>query len=113
MLASSSKGIVAATPLSQDVQAAPLRLFFPKGNSRGEGAAITSGDQPSESTARRGEGVAATFRQSYFPFARWVLLLLATSAFAQQSATVEEPARFLAGLPVEGPLESLSQTEAW
>jgi hypothetical protein len=41
------------------------------------------------------------------------LILLATSAFAQQSATVEETARFLAGLPVDGPLESLIQTEAW
>ena len=42
-----------------------------------------------------------------------VLLLAANSAIAQKPATLDETARFLAGLPVEGPLQPLSQTEAW
>lgn len=40
-----------------------------------------------------------------------VLLCSATSAFAQP--TVDETARFLAGLPVNGPLAPLTQTPAW
>jgi hypothetical protein len=42
-----------------------------------------------------------------------LLLLLAGSVFAQRAATLDETALFLAGLPVGGPLEALSQTEAW
>ena len=41
------------------------------------------------------------------------LILLATSAFAQQSPTLDETARFLAGLAVNGALEPLTQTEVW
>ena len=47
------------------------------------------------------------FRASIF------LLLLAGLAFAQRPPTLDETALFLAGLPVGGPLEALSQTEAW
>jgi hypothetical protein len=41
------------------------------------------------------------------------LLLLAASAFAQQPPTLDDSAKFLAGLPVKGPLEPLMQNEAW
>ena len=41
------------------------------------------------------------------------LILLATSAFAQQSPTLDETARFLAGLPVTGVLEPLTEAEGW
>ena len=41
------------------------------------------------------------------------LIFLATSAFAQQSPTLDETARFLAGLPVTGVLEPLTQAEGW
>jgi len=40
------------------------------------------------------------------------LLLLAASAFAQPP-TLDDSAKFLAGLPVKGPLEPLMQNEAW
>ena len=40
-------------------------------------------------------------------------LILAGSALAQSSATLDETARFLAGLPVEGPLAPLMATPAW
>jgi hypothetical protein len=40
-------------------------------------------------------------------------IVLTTSAFAQQSPTLDETGRFLAGLPVEGALEQLTQTEVW
>ena len=42
-----------------------------------------------------------------------LLMLLAGSAFAQQGPTVDESARFLAGLPVNGALEPFTQAEAW
>lgn len=42
-----------------------------------------------------------------------LLILLAASAFAQQGPTVDDSARFLAGLPVKGALEPLTQTEVW
>ena len=42
-----------------------------------------------------------------------VILLVAGSTFAQQTATLDETARFLAGLPVEGALAPLMQTPAW
>ena len=41
------------------------------------------------------------------------LILLATSAFAQQPPTLDDTARFLGGLPVTGALEPLTQTEVW
>lgn len=40
-------------------------------------------------------------------------MLLATSAFGQQRPTLDDSARFLAGLPVKGALESLTQSEVW
>lgn len=40
-------------------------------------------------------------------------MLLAASAFAQQRPTLDESARFLAGLPVEGALAPLTQSEIW
>jgi hypothetical protein len=40
-------------------------------------------------------------------------MLLAASAFAQQGPTLDDSARFLAGLPVKGALEPLTQTEVW
>jgi hypothetical protein len=40
-------------------------------------------------------------------------MLLAASAFAQQRPTLDEGARFLAGLPVEGALAPLTQSEIW
>ena len=43
----------------------------------------------------------------------WLLLLATGSAFAQSSVTVDETARFLAGLPVEGPLAPLMATPGW
>ena len=39
-------------------------------------------------------------------------MLLATSAFAHPP-TLDDTAKFLAGLPVQGPLQALTQTEAW
>lgn len=42
-----------------------------------------------------------------------LLLFVAGSAFAQQPATVDEVARFLAGMPVEGALAPLAQTPEW
>ncbi|MEY2488909.1 MAG: hypothetical protein QOC70_851 [Verrucomicrobiota bacterium] len=45
-------------------------------------------------------------------YALVLLLLLPTPAFAQPP-TLDETAHFLAGLPVTGPLEPLTQTEAW
>ena len=39
-------------------------------------------------------------------------MLLAVSAFAQPP-TLDDTAKFLGGLPVKGPLEPLTQTEAW
>jgi hypothetical protein len=42
----------------------------------------------------------------------YLLLLLATSAFAQR-ATIDDTARFLAGIPVRGPLEPLTHDAAW
>jgi hypothetical protein len=47
---------------------------------------------------------------------RYVLFLsmfLAASAFAQGPPTLDDTAKFLAGLPVRGPLEAHTQTEAW
>lgn len=47
---------------------------------------------------------------------RYALILwmfLAASAFAQQQATLDDTAKFLAGLPVKGPLEALTQSEEW
>ena len=41
------------------------------------------------------------------------LLLLGRCAFAQSSPTLDETARFLAGLPVEGALEGLVHTDVW
>ena len=41
------------------------------------------------------------------------LFCTAASAFAQVPVTVDETARFLAGLPVEGPLAPLMQSPAW
>jgi hypothetical protein len=40
-------------------------------------------------------------------------MLLAASAFAQGPPTLDETARFLAGLPVKGALEPLTQSETW
>ncbi len=40
-------------------------------------------------------------------------LTAASAAFAQSVPTTNETARFLAGLPVEGPLAPLTQTPAW
>jgi hypothetical protein len=40
-------------------------------------------------------------------------MLLATSAFGQQRPTLDDSARFLAGLPVKGALEPLTQSEVW
>lgn len=40
-------------------------------------------------------------------------MLLAASAFGQQLPTLDETARFLAGLPVNGALEPLTQMEVW
>ncbi|MDP9005279.1 MAG: hypothetical protein M3N12_10890 [Verrucomicrobiota bacterium] len=47
---------------------------------------------------------------------RYVLvfsLLLAASVPAPGAPTLDESARFLAGLPVEGALKPLTQSEAW
>jgi hypothetical protein len=41
------------------------------------------------------------------------LMFLAATAFAQKPPTLDDSAKFLAGLPVKGPLEALSNTEAW
>ena len=41
------------------------------------------------------------------------LMFLAVSAFAQGVPTLNDTAHFLAGLPVQGPLEPLLQTDAW
>jgi hypothetical protein len=41
------------------------------------------------------------------------LMLVAASAFAQESPTLDDTAHFLAGLPVEGALEPLTQSEVW
>ena len=41
-----------------------------------------------------------------------LLMLLAVSAFAQPP-TLDDTAHFLAGLPVKGPLEPLTQSEVW
>jgi hypothetical protein len=40
-------------------------------------------------------------------------LCAAVSAFAQQTATIDETARFLAGIPVTGALEPLTHDPAW
>ena len=40
-------------------------------------------------------------------------MLLAAPAFAQQPPTLDDSAHFLAGLPVKGVLEPLTQSEAW
>ena len=40
-------------------------------------------------------------------------LVTAIQAFAQNGATIDETARFLAGLPVTGPLEPLTHDPAW
>lgn len=40
-------------------------------------------------------------------------MLLAASALAQQPPTLDDSAHFLAGLPVKGALEPLTQSEAW
>jgi hypothetical protein len=40
-------------------------------------------------------------------------LVLAASAFAQRTPTLDDSAHFLAGLPVKGPLEQLTQTDVW
>jgi hypothetical protein len=40
-------------------------------------------------------------------------MLLAASAFAQGGPTLDESAHFLAGLPVKGALEPLTQSEVW
>jgi hypothetical protein len=42
-----------------------------------------------------------------------LLLFLTSSALAQQSPTLDDTAHFLAGLPVKGALEPLTQTEVW
>jgi hypothetical protein len=42
-----------------------------------------------------------------------LLMILAASAFAQPGPTVDDSARFLAGLPVKGALEPLTQAEVW
>lgn len=49
------------------------------------------------------------------PRALIALTLLASCAFGQEnpSPILDETARFLAGLPVEGPLEPLTQTATW
>ncbi len=46
---------------------------------------------------------------------RLILLLLLGShfAFAQSPPTLDATARFLAGMPVEGPLAPLMETPAW
>ncbi len=41
------------------------------------------------------------------------LLLVPFSAMAQDAPTIDQTARFLAGMPVEGPLAPLMQTPAW
>jgi len=41
------------------------------------------------------------------------LLLLATPAFAQKPPTLDDTAKFLAGLQVKGPLEPMTQTAGW
>jgi hypothetical protein len=46
-------------------------------------------------------------------YALVLLMLLAASALAQQGPTLDDSARFLAGLPVKGALEPLTQTEVW
>jgi hypothetical protein len=43
----------------------------------------------------------------------WTLLFAAGSAFAQSQMTVDETARFLAGLPVDGALAPLTATPSW
>jgi hypothetical protein len=42
-----------------------------------------------------------------------ILFLASASALAQQPATVDETARFLAGMPVTGALEALTREPAW
>jgi len=42
-----------------------------------------------------------------------LLMLLAASAFAQSPPSLDDTARFLAGIAVKGPLEPLTQTDAW
>jgi hypothetical protein len=42
-----------------------------------------------------------------------LLMLLAAPAFAQSPPTLDDTARFLAGIVVKGPLEPLTQTDAW
>src|SRR6266705_272496 len=64
MLASSSKRGCSCDAPSQKCEGGASPPVLGKGDSRGEGAAITSGD----------EGVAATFqREPYFPFMRWLV----------------------------------------
>jgi hypothetical protein len=46
-------------------------------------------------------------------YAALFFLLLNASVFGQGAPTLDDSARFLAGLPVKGPLERLIQTEAW
>ena len=41
------------------------------------------------------------------------LMFLVVSAFGQRTATVDAEARFLAGLPVSGALEPLTESQAW
>jgi hypothetical protein len=41
------------------------------------------------------------------------LMLLTATAFAQKAPTLDESAKFLAGLPVKGPLEAQSNNDAW
>jgi hypothetical protein len=42
-----------------------------------------------------------------------IFLATAVSASAQEAPTVDDTARFLAGLPVNGPLQPLTETQAW
>ena len=42
-----------------------------------------------------------------------LLCTVAASAFAQVNVTVDQTARFLAGLPVDGPLAAFTQTPGW
>lgn len=46
-------------------------------------------------------------------YALILLTLLGASAFAQGGPTLDESAHFLAGLPVKGALEPLTQSEVW
>src|SRR5467141_4104679 len=43
----------------------------------------------------------------------YALVGICTSAHCQNGATIDETAHVLAGLPVKGRLESLTQTSAW